>query len=111
MNKTQLNYWLDVVIGLGFILAFASGVAFLFMGSGGYQGGRADPSQAFFLGIARDTWRTLHTFASLAMSAGVGLHLVFHFNWITCVTKRIIKWPRLMLPAARDQKPSCEVIS
>ena len=32
MNKTRLNYWLDVVIGLAFILALVTGIAFLFMG-------------------------------------------------------------------------------
>lgn len=111
MNKTMVNYWLDVVIGLGFVLAFISGVAFLFMGSGGYQGGRADVSQAFFLGIARETWRTLHTFSSLMMSAGVGLHLAFHLNWIACVTKRMLRLPVPALFNGRKQQPTCDVVS
>jgi hypothetical protein len=111
MNKTQLNYWLDIVIGLGFVLAFISGIAFLFMGSGGYQGGRADLSQAFFLGIARETWRTLHTFSSLLMSTGVGLHLIFHLNWIACVTKRMLKLPEISLPFGRKQQPNCDVLA
>lgn len=111
MSKTGLNYWLDIVIGLGFVLSFVSGIAFVFMGPGGFQGGRADIAQIAFLGIARDVWRSLHTFSSFVMSAGVGVHLVFHFNWITCVTRRMIKLPALKLPSVRKQQPNCDVLS
>ena len=107
MSKTKLNYWLDVVIGLAFILSFATGVAFLFMGESGYQGGRNLSYSVAFLGIARETWKDLHTLGSLVMGAGVGIHLVLHFNWIVCVTKRMLpKFPQLQ---KRDEP--CEVIA
>lgn len=109
MNRTSLNYWLDIVIGIAFVGSFVTGVAFLFMGSGGYLGGRNPAYATVFLGIARDAWRPLHTFTSFVMAAGVGLHLLYHFKWIMCVTKR-------MLPVSArgrlfDREESeCEVI-
>ncbi|MCJ7551160.1 MAG: DUF4405 domain-containing protein [Anaerolineae bacterium] len=90
MTKTGLNYWLDVVIGIAFIASLVTGVAFLFKGTGGYEGGRNPAYDVAFLGVAREVWRPLHTFTSFVMTAGVGLHLVFHFRWITCVTKRML---------------------
>lgn len=107
MNKTQLNYWLDVVIGLAFIGAAVTGIAFLFMGSGGYQGGRNASYAVVFLGLSREIWKDLHTLTSLVMTAGVGIHLVFHFNWIMCVTKRMLP----ELPAVRKREEPCEVIA
>ncbi|MCU0519096.1 MAG: DUF4405 domain-containing protein [Anaerolineae bacterium] len=110
MNKSMLNYWLDIVVGLAFVLAAVTGIAFLFMGSGGYQGGRNALFQVAFLGIARDTWSDLHTLSSLVMTAGVGLHLVFHFNWIVCVTKRMLHRPvRKTIAPALQREESCPV--
>ncbi len=110
MNKTTLNYWLDVVIGLAFVVAAVTGIVFLFIGSGGYQGGRNDAYQVALVGIPRETWKDLHTLGSLVMTAGVGLHLVLHFNWIVCVTKRMLREPvnKRIVPALRSQE-SCKV--
>ena len=53
LNKARLNYALDVVIAFAFILSSLSGIAFMFMGSGGYQGGRNPDFQTELLGISR----------------------------------------------------------
>jgi hypothetical protein len=45
------------------------------------------------------------------MSAGVGLHLVFHLNWIACVTKRMLKVPALSFSTRRKQESGCDVLS
>ena len=103
MNKTRLNYMLDAVIGLAFAASAATGVAFLLMGSGGYQGGRNPNFATSLLGISREAWSDLHTWASLVMIAGVVVHLVLHWKWIVCVTKQ-------MLPSRpRAKQESCEV--
>ncbi|MBL7062635.1 MAG: DUF4405 domain-containing protein [Anaerolineae bacterium] len=65
MNKAKLNYLLDAVIGLSFVLSSVTGTAFLLMGSGGYQGGRNPGFTTALLGISRTTWSDLHTWASL----------------------------------------------
>jgi len=106
MNKVKMNYMLDMVIALAFLLSAITGIAFLFLGSGGYQGGRNPAFLTSFLGISRDVWSDLHTLGGLVMTAGVGAHLVFHWKWITCVTKQML--PKL--PTLRKDE-QCEVIA
>lgn len=98
MTRTSFNCWLDVVIGIAFIASLVTGIAFLFMGTGGCEGGRNAAYQAAFLGIAREAWRSLHTFTSFVMTIGVGYHLVYHFRWIAAVTKRMLPVRALSLP-------------
>lgn len=93
-SKARLNYALDAVIALAFILSAISGAVFLFAGSGGYQGGRNPGFQTEILGIGRSTWSDLHALTSLVMISGVGLHLLFHWGWIVCMTKRLLKTKR-----------------
>ena len=104
MNKAKLNYLLDVVIGLAFLLSGATGIAFLLMGSGGYQGGRNPGFATALFGISRATWSDLHTWTSLVMIAGIAVHIVLHWEWIVCLTKK-------MLPcrASRVQEQMCKV--
>jgi hypothetical protein len=104
MSKARLNYLLDAVIGAAFALSAVTGVAFLFMGSGGYQGGRNPNFATALLGLSREAWSDLHTWASLVMVAGVVVHLVLHWKWIVCVTKQMA--PRL----PRRTEESCEVM-
>lgn len=91
--KAKLNYLVDALIGLAFLIAAGTGVLFLFMGSGGYQGGVNSAFRSTFLGLGRWVWRDLHTWASLIMIAGVLLHIILHWKWIVCVTKQIFAKP------------------
>ena len=102
-NKAQFNYILDVVIALAFVISTLSGLVFMFAGSGGYQGGSNPNFQTEMLGISRSTWSDLHALTSLVMIAGVFAHLVFHWNWIVCMTKRLLK------PARRQTQEVCPV--
>jgi cytochrome b subunit of formate dehydrogenase len=102
-SKTRLNYALDVVIALAFILSAVSGAVLLFAGAGGYQGGRNPDFQAEILSISRTSWKDLHSFAGLAMIAGVLVHLVFHWDWIVCTTRRLLK------PTRRQAQEACPV--
>jgi hypothetical protein len=107
MSKARLNYWLDVVIGLAFVVAALTGVAFLLMGSGGYQGGRNPGFQTELLGIQRTAWSDLHTLSSLVMMAGVAVHLALHARWIACVTDALFQ--RRQPRARRDE--ACEALA
>jgi cytochrome b subunit of formate dehydrogenase len=102
-NKAQFNYILDVVIALAFVISTLSGLVFMFAGSGGYQGGSNPNFQTEMLGISRSTWSDLHALTSLVMIAGVFAHLVFHWNWIVCMTKRLLK------PGRRQAQEVCPV--
>ncbi len=77
MNKTKVNYWLDLLITVAFLLSAVSGVVFLLpVGS------------ATVFGVAYRTWDQLHTWSSLLMIAGVGVHLALHWKWITTMTRK-----------------------
>lgn len=104
MNKVTLNYWVDVLIAVAFVISAITGLAFLVMGSGGYQGGRNAHFATAFLGLGREQWSDLHTLGSLVMIGGVFMHLVLHWNWIVCVTRRMITSP--VRPA---RETACEV--
>ena len=109
MNKVKLNYLLDAVIGLAFALSGVTSMAFLLMGSGGYQGGRNPGFATQLLGLSRQTWSDLHTWASLVMIVGVVVHLVLHWRWIVCVTKKML--PSLPRRSNRIEEQVCEVIA
>jgi Domain of unknown function (DUF4405) len=84
VKKAKLNYWVDVSIGVSFVLSAVSGLIFLLpVGSGaGLNSG--------FLGIRYSLWDQLHTWSSLAMMAGVLAHLVLHWNWIVGMTRKML---------------------
>ena len=91
-NKAKINYWIDVVIGVAFIVSAVSGLVIFFAGpSGGYQGGRNPEYTRQILLLTRDMWKSIHNWSSIAMIAGVGAHLIFHFNWIVCMTRNLFK--------------------
>ncbi len=88
MQKARLNYWLDGVIAMAFMLSALSGMVFMVAGSGGYQGGHNATFQTAILGLSRWVWSDVHTWSSLIMIAGVLLHLVLHWEWILCMTRK-----------------------
>jgi len=79
MNKTKVNYWIDVGIGLAGAISALSGLVFLLPGD----------LASGILGISYQTWSTVHTWSSLAAIAGVGAHLALHWNWMMAMTKQI----------------------
>lgn len=77
MNKTKLNYWTDLVIGIAFVFSAVSGIVFLFPISGSTA-----------LGVTYQAWDQIHTWGSLLMIAGVLFHLVLHWKWLVHMTKK-----------------------
>jgi len=90
-NKARLNYWVDVVIAVGFLLSAVSGIILYAVPSGGYQGGRNPYYGRGILFLGYDAWKDLHTWASFVMVAGVLAHLVLHWNWIVCMTRNMFR--------------------
>lgn len=88
ISKSKINYWIDVVTGLAFILSVVSGIVLLFVPSGGFQGGRNSSYGREVLLLGHSTWSGLHTWSSIIMAAGVFGHLILHWNWIVCMTRK-----------------------
>lgn len=89
-STAKLNYLVDVVIGLAFIMSALSGLILFFVPSG-YQGGRNPYYGQSVLFLTTHAWNELHTWSSLAMIAGVGGHLLLHWRWMICMTGRLLR--------------------
>ncbi len=87
--KVRINYVVDAIIGLAFVVSALSGVI-LYLVPGGYQGGRNPYYNRTVLFLGHHTWSDLHTWVSFLMVAGVLLHLVLHWNWILSMTKKAL---------------------
>ena len=97
MNKAKLNYWVDVSIGIAFVLSAVSGLVFLLPASpdSGLNAG--------VLGINYQVWDQVHTWGSLVMIAGVAMHLVLHWKWIIAMTKQML--PRMKRQGMPESAP------
>lgn len=84
----RINVAVDAVIGISFLLTALSGLYFLFLTSGGYEGGR-NPAYAPLFLFSRTTWDLIHTWAGVAMIVAAVVHLAIHWGWVTKVTAKI----------------------
>jgi len=89
-TKATVNYVVDLIIAVGFVLATVSGLVLLFAGPGGYQGGRNPRALQEVLSMSRWTWKALHDWGAIAMAGGVLLHLMLHWKWIVCMTRNLL---------------------
>ncbi len=65
MNTTKLNFWVDSVIGIAFVLSLSSG----------------------FMASPVHGQMEFHVFVSLSMMLGAVVHLVLHRKWITAAIR------------------------
>jgi hypothetical protein len=91
ISKVKLNFVVDAMILVAFLAAAVSGLVLLIMPQGGYQGGRNPDFYRAVLLVNRSTWNDLHTWTSLAMIAGIGVHLILHWKWIVCTVRRYLR--------------------
>jgi cytochrome b subunit of formate dehydrogenase len=109
-NRAKINYYVNLIIGISFILAAFSGLLLLFAGSGGYQGGRNPRFAEEILGASRLLWKDLHNWAGIAMIGGVFLHVVLHWKWMVCMTRNLLRKPAASgVKQAQPAADSCPV--
>lgn len=102
-RQTQRNWWIDLTLFSSAVMAAISGIYFLFLPSGGYQGGR-NPYYNLQVVFTRETWDNLHTWGGLAMIAIVVIHLVLHGSWVVSMARKI--WNGLTGKASSMSKNS-----
>ena len=90
-NKARINYYVDIIIAISFVVAALSGMILFFAGSGGYQGGRNPRYAQEVLGVSRLLWKDLHDWGGIIMLGGVFLHLVLHWKWIVCMSRNVFR--------------------
>ena len=88
--QTQKNWLIDVAVFLSGIVAALSGIYFLFLPSGGYQGGR-NPTYGVTILFTRDTWDDLHTWGGVLMIAAAAIHLAIHWPWVKMMARSMVK--------------------
>ena len=85
--QTRRNWLVDASLFIGALLAGLSGIYFLFLPTGGYQGGR-NPLYNIQVLFNRQTWDDLHTWSGVAMIVAVAVHLALHWQWIATMSQR-----------------------
>ena len=85
--QTRKNWLIDAIVFVGGVIAALSGVYFLFIPSGGYQGGR-NPMYGVTILFGRHTWEDVHTWGSVVMIAAAVLHLAIHWQWVKRMSRR-----------------------
>jgi hypothetical protein len=73
---------------IGALIASITGIYFLFLPVGGYQGGR-NPMYGITIFFERETWDDLHTWFGILMIVVAVIHILIHWRWILSMGKRI----------------------
>jgi len=84
--QTRNNILLDMPMGISGLASVLTGIYFLFLPIGGFQGGR-NPYYGLVLFFERHTWGDLHTWTSVIVMALAALHIPIHWSWITRMTR------------------------
>ena len=88
--KTRKKWLLDAIIFLSGLVAALSGIYFLFIPSGGYQGGR-NPMVGLTILFSRHTWEDWHTWSGVLIIVIAVLHFAIHWRWVKVMSKRTVK--------------------
>jgi hypothetical protein len=78
MNKAKLNYFVDILLMVAFLLVVVTGIL-KFPG---------------WFGYLHLPWRSLnkiHDWSGIAMAVLVLIHIILHWSWIVSMTKRIFR--------------------
>jgi cytochrome b subunit of formate dehydrogenase len=87
--QTRTNWLIDLTVFVGGLLASLSGIYFLFLSSGGYQGGRNSMYGVTIL-FNRHMWDDLHTWTGVAMIVAAVIHFAIHWQWVKTMTRRTL---------------------
>ena len=84
MNRTKLNYWIDIGLAISFLICFITGLI-------------KWPGLIKIIGVSAykvlhvKNISILHDWSGLIMSILVLVHLALHWKWLVCVTKSMFK--------------------
>lgn len=78
MNRTTLNFWLDILLFVNFLAVTFTGAVLRWAVPRGRDGAK------YFLDIHRHDWQDWHFWLAVLILGNVALHIVLHWNWIVC---------------------------
>ena len=85
MKKSKINYFIDLLMLISFIINSITGLILFFFLPTGVRGG----GYQVFLGIIKQNWVNLHNWSGLLLVLFVAIHLILHWNWIISMTKSL----------------------
>jgi hypothetical protein len=88
--QTRMNWLIDAAVLIGGILAGLSGVYFLYLPSGGYQGGR-NPMYGVTIFFERHAWSDLHVWGGVLMMVAIAVHFAIHWEWVKRMSRRSVQ--------------------
>lgn len=89
-KQTRNNWLIDFALFSGAVVSAITGIYFLFLPVGGFQGGR-NPIYGVTILFERETWDDLHTWFGIAMILAAVIHITIHWRWIVNMTKKSIQ--------------------
>jgi hypothetical protein len=87
-RQTRQNWIIDAAVFAGALLAGISGIYFLYLPKGGYEGGR-NPAYGLTILFSRDSWHDLHTWGGILMILSAVIHFAIHWQWVVMMSRRI----------------------
>lgn len=84
--QTRNNILLDMPMLVSGLVSVLTGIYFLFLPVGGFQGGR-NPFYGLVIFFERHTWGDIHTWSSVIILVLAALHIPIHWSWITKMTR------------------------
>ncbi len=95
MTKNKLNFIVDSLAFVAFLIAAKTGlIIFFFLPAGIQRGGYQE-----FWGIQKSTYSAIHDWAGIILAVLVIVHIVSHWQWITFTIKSFFQKP----PAAGSE--------
>jgi hypothetical protein len=89
-SRRTIVHWVTVILlGISGLLTALTGIYFLFLPSGGYQGGRNPHYGQTFL-FDRQIWTDIHTWAGIILVAVCILHIALHWQWVAEMSRRTV---------------------
>jgi cytochrome b subunit of formate dehydrogenase len=87
MNRSELNYYVDILLTILFIIVAITGFVLYLAIPDGVQRGRYQE----FIGITKATWTLIHNKSSILFTLFTALHFILHKNWMCCMTGNLFK--------------------
>lgn len=87
MNKPKINYTIDLLALISFLITALSGLAIKFFMPSGVRQGRLQE----FLGIQKGIWSEIHDWFGILFIILTIIHLILHWEWVVCMTKNMFK--------------------
>jgi thiosulfate reductase cytochrome b subunit len=87
MNKAKIDYAVDFLALVSFVVVTLSGLAMMIFLPEGVRQGRL---QEFF-GIQKGDWLKIHDWSAILLVVFVAIHLALHWDWVATMTKNILK--------------------